>query len=236
MALRFKGPVMLIQSTIDTSLRPLEAVAAVRRLFQTGDTKEVFAVFRALRGKSGLRAFRRFAASPTGAAVLRERRCLLDRLNNHAALNALPEGSVGHAYLAFMRTEQLSADGLVQASENWERDPVPPDLALFRERMRDAHDLTHVLTGYGRDPLGELCLLAFMYAHARNLGMALIAIMGLPRLPRAGRRAVIQAWRNGRKARWLQDQDFEALLVMPLEQVRRALHIADPGLYRAVTP
>jgi len=228
--------IMLIQSTIDTRLRPLEAVAAVRRLFQTSDPKEVFAVFRALRGKSGIRAYRRFAASATGGTILRERRCLLDVLNNHAALQALPDGSVGRAYLAFMQAEQLSANGLVQASENWERDPVPPDLALFRERMRDAHDLTHVLTGYGRDPLGELCLLAFMYAHARNLGMALIAVMGLPRLPHTGRRAVIQAWRNGRKARWLQDQDFEALLAMPLDAVRRALHIADPSLYRAVTP
>jgi len=225
---------MLSLSTIDTSLHPLEAFRAVQRLFRTGDTREVFAVFRALRGKSGIRAFRRFAASPTGAAVLRERRCLLHRLNDHAALRALPQGSVGRAYLAFMEEEQLSAQGLVQASENWEHDPVPAGLALFRERMRDAHDLTHVLTGYGRDPLGELCLLAFMYAHSRNLGMALIAVMGLLQLPRAGRRAVIQAWRNGRKATWLQDQDFEALLTMPLVQVRQTLNLANPGLYQAI--
>lgn len=226
---------MLSQSTTDTSLRPLEAVRAVRRLFQTGDTKEVFAVFRALRGKSGIRAFRRFAASPTGMLVLSERRCLLHSLNDHAALRALPRGSVGRTYLAFMEDEQLSAQGLVQAS-NWEQDPVPADLALFRERMRDAHDLTHVLTGYGRDPLGELCLLAFMYAHTRNLGMALIAIMSLPQLPRAGRHAVFQAWRNGYKARWLQDQDFEALLMRPLVEVRHLLNIADPDLYRAMVP
>jgi len=65
--------------------------------------------------------------------------------------------------------------------------------------------------------------------------MALIAVMGLPRLPRAGRRAMIQAWRQGYKARWLQDQDFEALLALPLIEVRRALTIADPSLYRAAT-
>ena len=227
---------MLSQSTIDTSLRPLEAVRAVRRLFRTGDTREVFAVFRALRGKSGLRAFRRFAASPTGARVLSERRCLLDRLNDRAALRALPAGSVGRAYFDFMQEEQLTAEGLVQASQAWEHDPVPADFELYRERMRDAHDLTHVLTGYGRDPLGEVCLLAFMYAHTRNLGMLLIAVMSLPQLPRAARRAVFQAWRNGRKARWLQDQDFEALLAKPLDEVRGALNIADPGHYRAFAP
>src|SRR3954467_11056226 len=129
---------MLSPSTIDTSLHPLEAFRAVRRLFRTGDTREVFAVFRALRGKSGIRAFRRFAASPTGAQVLRERRCLLHRLNDPAAPRGLPQGSVGRAYLAFMEEEQLSAQGLVQGAENWERDPVPADLASIREPLRGA--------------------------------------------------------------------------------------------------
>ena len=225
---------MRAEPASDTRLHPLEAVRAVRRLFATGDTKEIFAILRALRGRSGIRAFSRFCASPTGALVLRERRRLLDTLTDRARLAALPQGSVGRTYFDFMEEENLSAEGLVQASQNWDHDPVPPDFALYRERMRDAHDLTHVLTGYGRDPLGEICLLAFMYAHSRNLGMALIVAMGWPRLPPAGRRAVTEGWRNGRKTRWLQDQDFEALLPRPLEAVRRELGIADPLRYRAI--
>ena len=225
---------MLTQLASDTRLRPLEAVRAVRRLFANpGDTRQIFAIFRAMRGRSGIRAFRRFAASPTGAAVLRQRRRLLDSLTDRATLAALAQGSVGRFYFDFMEDENLSAEGLVQASQAWEHDPVPPDIALFRERMRDAHDLTHVLTGYGRDPLGELCLLAFMYAHTRNLGMALIVAMSWSRLPPAARRAVSEGWRNGRKTRWLQDQDFEALLPRPLDEVRRQLGIATPLRYRA---
>ena len=224
---------MRAEPASDTRLHPLEAVRAVSRLFATGDTKEIFTIFRALRGRSGVRAFSRFCASPTGSAVLRERRRLLDTLTDRARLAALPQGSVGRTYFDFMEEENLSAEGLVQASQNWDHDPVPPDFALYRERMRDAHDLTHVLTGYGRDPLGEICLLAFMYAHSRNLGMALIVAMGWPRLPPAGRRAVTEGWRNGRKTRWLQDQDFEALLPRPLQAVRRELGIADPLRYRA---
>jgi ubiquinone biosynthesis protein COQ4 len=222
---------------MDTSLHPLQAIRAVRRLLANpDDTAQVFAIFRALRGRSGLWAFRRFAASTTGAAVIRERRRLLDTLSDGARLKALPQGSFGQTYFNFMEEEQLTAEGLVQASQSWENEPVPPDFELFRERMRDAHDLTHVLTGYGRDPLGEVCLLAFMYAHARNPGMALIALMSLKNIPRIARGAVFEAWRNGRKARWLQDQDFEALLPRPLDEVRTALHIVDPGLYRAVAP
>jgi ubiquinone biosynthesis protein COQ4 len=228
---------MRVYPASDTRLRPLEAIQAVRRLFANpGDTSQIFAIFRAMRGKSGIRAFRRFAASATGHAVLRTRQRLFDHLTDRAMLAALPAGSVGRAYFDFMEEEKLSAEGLVAASQNWDRDPVPPDFALYRERMRDAHDLTHILTGYGRDPLGELCLLAFMYNHSRNLGMLLIVVMSWSRLPPAARRAMIEGWRNGRKARWLQDQDFEALLPRPLDEVRRELGIADPMRYRAVRP
>ncbi len=150
-------------------------------------------------------------------------------------LAALAAGTMGRAYFDFMEEEKLTADGLVQASQDWDRDPVSSDMALYRARMRDAHDLTHILTGYGREPLGELCLLAFMYAHSRNLGMALIVVMSWQKLPKPARAAVREAWRNGKKARWVQDLDWEALLPRPLGQVRREIGIADPALYRAIT-
>ena len=228
---------MLVQAAIDTRLHPLDAIRAVRRLMANpDDTAQVFAIFRALRGKSGIKAFRRFAVSPTGRRVIRDRRRLLDTLSDRARLQALPGESFGHAYFTFMEDERLSPEGLVEASQAWEKDPVPPDLALFRERMRDAHDLTHILTGYGRDPLGEVCLLAFMHAHNRNLGAALIVLMSLTRMPRVGVRAVFEAWRHGRKARWLPEQDYESLLPRPLGDVCLDLNIADPALYRAVMP
>ena len=217
---------------MDTRLRPLEAAKAVRRLLNNpDDTAQVFVIFRAMRGGSAQKTFRRFAASTTGAAILRDR-SLLAALEDSATLAGLPEGSVGRAYADFMVGQNLSADGLVQASQSWEQDTVPPEVNLFRERMRDAHDLNHVLTGYGRDPLGEICLLAFMYAHTGNLGMAMIVVMGLTRVPKAARPAVLEAWRHGRKARWFPGQDYEALLPRPLTVARRELSIADPVRYR----
>jgi ubiquinone biosynthesis protein COQ4 len=219
----------------DTRIKPLEAMRAVRRLFaDPQDTRQIFAIFRAMRGRSGVKAFARFRQSSTGAAVLRERRALLSSLTDRAMLAALAAGTMGRAYFDFMEEEKLTADGLVQASQDWDRDPVSSDMALYRARMRDAHDLTHILTGYGREPLGELCLLAFMYAHSRNLGMALIVAMSWQKLPKPARAAVREAWRNGKKARWVQDLDWEALLPRPLGQVRREIGIADPALYRAI--
>src|ERR1043165_3833991 len=116
---------MPMPAAIDTRLRPFQAVRAVRRLLANpDDTAQVFTIFRAMRGKSGLRAFRRFAASPTGARVIRERRRLLDTLSDRAHLEALPQDSFGRAYFDFMEQERLSAAGLVRASQSWETDPV----------------------------------------------------------------------------------------------------------------
>src|SRR5579872_5916679 len=169
---------MLVQSALDTRLRPFEAVKAVRRLLANPDqTKEVFVILRAMRGRSGLRLFRRFQDSAMGARILAEHRSLFATLSDGKALAALPAGTLGHDYHRFMAAENLSPDGLLAPSQIWDDEPVSSDVKLFRERMRDMHDLTHVLTGYGRDPLGELCLLAFTYSHTGNLGMALIVLM-----------------------------------------------------------
>jgi ubiquinone biosynthesis protein COQ4 len=219
----------------DTRLHPLTAIRAVRALkANPEDTSQIFVIFRALRGRSGERIFRRFADSPTGQTILREKRDLLPVLENRGALAALPDGSVGRVYLDFMEQENLSAAGLVAASQSREQDVVPPDVDLFRNRMRDAHDLTHILTSYGRDPLGELCLLAFMNRHSKNPGQLLIVAMSWTRLPKAARAAVLQAWRNGAKAHWFQNLDYEALLARPLEDVRRELNIPAPTRYPAV--
>ena len=222
---------------IDTRLRPLEAWRAFRRLMNNpGDTREVFTIFRALRGASGVKAFRRFAASPTGAGILARQPSLLAALSDRAALAKLPEGSVGRAYLAFVEEENLSAEGLVEASRvsDWDTDAAPEAMDFFRKRMRDSHDLNHILTGYGRDPLGELCLLAFMYRHTRNPGMAFMVVMAWSRLPPVARAAVKEGWRNGAKARWFQDLDYEALLPRSLADVRAELGIAAPAAYAAL--
>ncbi len=228
---------MFAQSTLDTRLRPIEAVKAVRRLMADPEaTQEVFVILRAMRGRSGITLFRRFQESAMGVRILTEKRSLFATLSNSAALAALPAASLGSTYHRFMASENLSLEGLVAPSQVTRGDDqVSDDVALFRDRMRDMHDLTHTLTGYGRDPLGELCLLAFMYLHSGNMGMALIVLMGFSRLEnKAARKAVIEAWRQGRKACWFTDMDWEAMLPRQLDELRARFNIAAPVAYRAV--
>jgi len=221
----------IVSVTASTRLRPLKAMRAFRVLQATGDTSQVFVILRAMRGKALINTFRRFAQSALGKKVLAERRDLLPALADREGLRRLPAGSLGRAYLAFMEEEKLSAEGLVQASESWEDDPMPPDIDLFRARMRELHDVSHVVTGYGRDPLGELCLLAFTYRQFGNLGRLLIVAMAWSQIPAPGRAAVFEAWRNGRSCAWLGDQDWEVLLGRPLDEVRRELSLTLPLRY-----
>jgi len=217
-----------------TRLHPLTAMRAIRVLLATGDTRQIFVILRAMRGNSVNRNFRRFAQSPVGQKVLAERRDIYPVLTDREGLRALPQDSLGRTYLAFMESEDLSAQALVQASQSWERDPVPPDVELFRTRMRELHDVSHVVTGYGRDPLGELCLLTHSYRQQGNLGRLMIVAMAWGRLPKPARAAVFEAWRNGNSCAWLADQDWEALLARPLDEVRRDLSVTMPAIYRAM--
>src|ERR1700712_545558 len=100
---------MFAQSTLDTRLRPIEAVKAVRRLMANPEaTQEVFVILRAMRGRSGITLFRRFQGSAMGASILAEKRNLFATLSDSAALAALPAGSLGRDYHRFMASENLS--------------------------------------------------------------------------------------------------------------------------------
>ena len=228
---------MFAQTALDTRLRPFEAVKAVRRLLADPEaTEEVFTILRAMRGRSGIRLFNRFRKSRMGARILNERRSLFTTLSDSVALAALTEGSLGRIYQRFMAAENLSPQGLVAPSQLWNEENLSPEARLFRERMRDMHDLTHTLTGYGRDPLGELCLLAFTFSHTGNLGMGLIVLMGFLKIKSwPVRRAVLEGLRHGRQARcWFPDMDWEALLPEQVLELRQRFAIAEPKAYRAV--
>jgi ubiquinone biosynthesis protein COQ4 len=224
----------------DTRIHPIAAFRAMRNLTRNReDTRQVFLLNNALRGKTTLRQFTRFCATDTGRAVLADRRQLLNRLSDRASLAALPAGTLGRAYYEFMAAENLSADGLVQASNFQEELPPGDDMTLFRERNREMHDLLHIVSGYGRDPLGESCLTAFSFAQTGLKGFAVIAIVSAHRISRACpgqpiRRAVLEGYRHGRRAGWLIGADWEALLAEPVETIRARYGVEPPAYYSSV--
>lgn len=224
--------------------RPLVAVRALRRLVaDPEDTVRVFEVINAMAGPALVRGLGRFRDTELGSRVLKERIDLLGVLRDREQLGSLPDGSLGRAYRDFVYGESLTAEGLVAASMNetvqtYNFDDA--DLNRFGERLRDQHDLSHTVTGYGRDPFGEACLLAFSYAQLPNRGIGMIVLVGAWKIGRelgfGVVRALWQAYRAGQRALWLPGQDWEALLRMPLADVRRHLGIHAPSVYLEVRP
>ena len=95
------------------------------------------------------------------------------------------------------------------------------------------------MTGYGRDALGEQCVLAFTYAQNRSLGIGFIAYAGGFELKRRVARsapifgAVREGHRIGNMAKNIVHEDIEALLREPLVSARKRLGIAEPVVYKA---
>jgi ubiquinone biosynthesis protein COQ4 len=221
-------------------IRPLDAWRALARLVKSPDeTKHVFDLIDALAGRSRDRVYLRFAADETGRRILAEGRELLPILSDRERLLAYPAGTLGRAYAEFMTREQISADGLVEASEEGGREnpDLSPERQLLGRRMRDSHDLWHMVTGYGRDLVGEACVLAVTYAQTRNRGIGAIVAMAWwkagQEMPSA-RAAIRDAYRRGKRAQWLPAADWEALLARPLAEVREGLGFGTPPVYEPV--
>ena len=209
---------------------------AMRRLMSNPEeTEQAFETISALSGRDFERVFQRFVADPEGRAMFLARPSLLAALADRGALRALPAGSFGREYAAFMDAAGLDAQGLVDAEQKSEAamrlDGIDPDREWFGHRVRDMHDLWHVLTGYGRDEAGEAANLAFSFAHTPFRGIALIlfgiAVNSPPDGMRRGAwlRYLYRAWKRGRSAAWLPAVSYERLLPRPLDEVRRALRI-----------
>ena len=231
-----------LPAPVPTRLQPGKALAALRRLLaDKEDTVAVFEIMRALNGRATAKGYVRLLETAQGGRLAFERSELADRLRDTAWLERLPADSLGAAYLAFLRRNGFTPDGLVETSQVGAQ-PVEQrhPYAWFGRRTRDAHDLWHVLTGYETDGLGEASLVAFSYAQTRGMGWLLIAIGAWLRAQRLGgraqARAIVEGWRIGRRAAWLQGEDYDRLLAEPLESARRRLRIARPDRYFAVPP
>jgi len=220
--------------------RPLRAVRSFQALIKDKeDTSLVFKIFESLPSKTFLPRVQRLALSQQGENLRVSESSLAQILDDHCALRRTPKGSLGHAYCDFMEAEGLSAAGLVAESERLGWAKYPDLVQWFIERSRDTHDLFHVLTGYGRDALGEQCVLLFTHGQAPSQGHLLIGYAGaanIKNMVRASKAPVIgavrQAHRTGKGAPRLIEQSISELLAQPIDDVRAALRIQQPTQYR----
>ncbi|NNC36404.1 MAG: hypothetical protein EX271_06535 [Acidimicrobiales bacterium] len=223
--------------------RPWDAVKAVYRLIKNKeDTTQVFEISNALSRDSHNKLFARFAASPYGKRVIEEPIELEKILADFDRLRAMPEGSFGRAYLEFMESGGLTPDGLIEVAEESGlamRGGEYPEYERAFMHHETVHDVWHVVTGYNRDALGELCLLETSRTLTYNQSFMLITLIGGLVMKKQNRSIPIwsirrEAIKNSKKMKWLPEVNFEELLQLPLSEVRERLDIPTPVKYNAI--
>ncbi|XBQ15471.1 MAG: Coq4 family protein [Oceanicaulis sp.] len=226
-------------------VRPLKALQAFYGLTQDrDDTRYVFAFFEAVNGRSQEDWFDRFFASDYGQSVVADHERIGRVLTDRKTLESYGEGTFAAAYLHYLDSEGLHPTGVHDA--HWAQ--APQDMATLQERyphmyaltymMALTHDLYHVLTGYGRDPLGEALLLVFTGCQTGSRGSRLLGAMAGLRI-----RAEIPSWPVGkmmneavalsRGAKTFASLDLLELLPLKLDDARKRLDLGRPELYIA---
>ena len=161
-------PVLL---NLDRRLQSLRMVAGLATFLKNPDSLEsVYAISTSLANSPlATQMVRHLLAKPAMAALVAEnwRPPPLDL----DALAQQPPGSLGHDY-----AHQLRSLGFTPLQElHPTRTDTPQE--YITSRMRETHDIVHVLTGFGVDPASELGLQGFNLAQTRS-PLAVMLIFG----------------------------------------------------------
>lgn len=212
------------------------ALGLLRKVLNNPEDTEQVLVFLGVinSGRASNARVARFFADPHGAALYAEHRTIDSRTLDLDKLAALPEGTLGHAYAKFLRRHGITPEIF---------DGAPPGISnplrsYVAQRMRQTHDLWHVVTGCETDPSGEIALQAFTFSQIRSPGSAFLAVFGALRGVRERRdvgilRDVVTLYRTGKRAGRLPTFAWEDHWATPLAEVRAMLGLPTQPVARA---
>lgn len=171
----------------------------------------------------------RLRALPGPSAALRTRP-RMPRIDL-PTLRAMPVGSVGQAYAAFMDSQGLDPNAIPKLE-------ATDDAGYLTAHLYETHDVWHVITGFAPDVAGELGLQAFYLAQLEGplpvaiLAAGLLNTLGTLGEVRARMDAIVRGWELGNRARPFFGVRWGDLFARPLVEVRRELGV-EPALAAA---
>jgi ubiquinone biosynthesis protein COQ4 len=196
--------------------------AIVRVLGDSTKTHEIHRV-EEITGRPRYRALlAEMQQTPEGRRLMAQRPELSSSHVDYDRLRALPETTLGGAYVHHLDTHGLSADYQAAATRHVD----DPDIAYLMRRFRQTHDVWHALLGMGVHGHEEVLIHWFTYGQLRLPVSAMIMALGtmkhivLERRWGALRHSMLEAYRAGRDAVPLMPVYWEDLWEHPLEDVR----------------
>ncbi len=141
----------------------------------------------------------------------------------------LSADTLGGAYARHMKANDLRPDFYKEVTPNHR-------MHYLRMRMRQTHDIWHVLSGFGTDEFGEGGLQGFYFAQFTNGQSALIASAAMLKSVLRGRfgdlekhvDAFCEGYCNGKRAERLLEVRWEELWGESVHCLRRRYRIAEP--------
>ena len=195
------------------------------------------------------RKFEEFKKSPIAEKVFKADRELIDIQCDREYLRSLPEGSLGREFLNFM-DENLDfyADYLFDGyRKEWDEILDSEEKKRFSSRMFACHDFTHLLLGWNRMILGEAHAAAFHSVPGQNDSNAFkfLIKVGYTKVLNTTKslkttlmfkKSIDEARALGEKIPWLPTIDWESMMAMQIEDVRKALNVTeeDIKMYRSI--
>ncbi len=167
------------------------------------------------------RGLQRLGADPAGVALLADQPRLDRKSVDFDALERLPDGTLGREYVRFLRENRITPEPFETLP-----DVGDPRAAYVMLRIRQTHDLWHVLTGYEPDVRGEILLQAFTYAQLRSPSSLLITLLGSLRWGwgwRGQLGALRRAFRRGAATSFLVTFRWEDHWSTPVSELRERL-------------
>lgn len=215
-------------------IKTFRALRAIKRLVRNpAELGEVFRLVDAIESPELEKTFvQDFANDPAMQRALADR----PRIGkvDVAALAALPEDTLGHAFAEFLTSNGLDPEDI-------EVNEVKSAFDYIRAHLRETHDVWHVATGMGTDVAGELGLQAFYYAQFRApLAVMLLTVGFLNTFfyemdDRDRRmRQIVRGYLMGKRARSLVGYRWAQRWTTPLAEVRRELGIEPEHVDEAI--
>ncbi len=196
--------------------------ALVSLLRNPDDTRQVFLLGVSTGRRALPNLLTRIVLSEEGGRMIREQPTIDSKHVDYEALRKLPDGTLGREYVRFLDVNHLDPD-LFHAPPG-----LPQIPAYVAQRMRQTHDIWHVLTGYTPDVPGEVALQAFSFAQSRTPLSLLIAFFGSLRNSVKHPGIIgksIDGYRRGKRAAFLPSVWLEEMWALPLEEARKRLSI-----------
>ena len=177
------------------------------------------------------RAMKRIDANEEGRALLRDQPRIDRKSIDFDALRALPDGTLGREYARFLDDNGITPDAFETLPD------IGDDRAAYvMLRMRQTHDLWHVLTGYTPDARGEILLQAFTYSQTRAPSSLIITLFGTARWAFRWSepwKELREAFARGRRTGFLPTFRWEDHWATPVAELRALLACPPAEVFRA---